>query len=100
MKTMKVELFVQAAKRVYEDNFSIVINACEFQSDEHGIYVTLDKKTIEIEIPELDDKMLTLTQIDQIKDQIKAEKAASYLRVINMEDRINNLMCLENKVED
>ncbi len=99
MKTKKVELFIQAKKRNWEDKFSISVDTFEFKSDSHGVAITLDKKIIEIEVPELDEKALTLSHVEQIREQIKVEKAASYLRVARMEEHINSLMCLENNLQ-
>jgi len=99
MKTMQKELFIQAEKYSWEDKFSIGINTYERKSDNSEIAITLDKVTVNVEVPELDEKMLTLAQIEQTQEQIKAEKAASYLRVTKMEDHINSLMCLENNGE-
>ncbi len=100
MKTKKIELFIQARKYNWQENFKISVNLWEFKTDDKSIYITLDKKIIDIEIPELDEKLLTLAHVEQLRDQIKSEKAASYLRVIKMEDEINSLMCIENKVDE
>lgn len=99
MKTMQVELFIQAEKNSWQDNFEIKVNRYNHETDNSTVYVTLDRVIVNVKIPELDEKMLTLAQIEQIQGQIKAEKAAHYLRVTNMEDQINSMMCLENKAE-
>jgi HSP20 family molecular chaperone IbpA len=100
MKTMQVELFIQAEKNSWQDNFEIKVNRYNHETDNSTVYVTLDKVIVNIEVPEIDENTLTLAHIEQIQGQIKAEKAAHYLRVTSMEDQINSMMCLENKVED
>lgn len=100
MKNIQVELFIQAEKRNHQDNFEIKVHRFNHKTDEYGVHITLDKVIVNVEIPEFDEKTLTLAHIEQIQGQIKAEKATHYLRVTNMEDQINSLMCLENKAED
>ena len=101
MKTQQVELFIQATKYCWEEEFNIEVNTVEHKTETNSArpttYVTLDKKTVSVTTPEIDEKMLTLAYVEQIRQQIKAEKAASYLRVTQMEDQINSLMCIENK---
>lgn len=96
MKTKQVELFIQARKYNWQESFEITINDHERESSQSAIFITLGKKIVNIELPTLDEKILTLAHVEQIRDQIAAEKAASYLRVTRMEDQINSLMYLEN----
>ena len=96
MTTKKVKLYIQAEKSNLSEGSAIVINACEFRSDKWSTYITLNTIELDIEVPELDEKALTLAEIEQIRDKIKAEKADSYLRVVQMEEKINSLMCLES----
>ena len=99
MATQKVKLYIQARKSGWEDKFSLVIDTMAFESTETTLTVQLNTVELDIEVPELDEKMLSLAQVEQLRDQIKAEKAAHYLRVTGLEDKINSLMCLENKSE-
>ena len=96
MATQKVKLYIQARKFSNERFFTISIDTHKFDSDNYVTRVLLNTVELDIEIPELDEKTLTLAQIEQLRDQIKAEKAEHYLRVVGLEDKINSLMCLEN----
>jgi len=96
MPTKKVKLYIQAKKYNWESEFNLCVDTMAFISDNNIVCVQLNSVEVDIEVPELDKKALTLAEIEQIRDHIKAEKANHYLRVTNLEDKINNLMCLEN----
>lgn len=96
MATKKVKLYIQAMKFNFEDSFEISVCTHQRDSNTNLTAIRLDTVEVNIEVPELDEKSLNLAQIEQVRDQIKSEKAESYLRVARMEEHINSLMCLEN----
>ena len=54
MKTMQVELFIQAEKYGWEDDFEIVANRYENESDSRMVCITLNKVTVNIETKYVD----------------------------------------------
>lgn len=99
-ETKQVTLFIQADKASYESEFSMHVRSAKFESDSFTTVVHLDTVVVNVEIPVLDEKMLALAEVENLQANIKAEKVASYIRITQMEERINNLMCLENKLEE
>jgi len=95
----QVTLYIQAKKRSYGHEFEIEVDTMEFESDQYTTYVTLDTQTVNVEIPEFDEKVLVLAEVEQLKAAIKSKKAAHYLEVTAIEEKINSLMCLENQVQ-
>lgn len=67
------------------------------KSDAAHTYVLL--QTTEVEVPdiEIDIKAFTIAQIEQLQDEVRTEKAESYLRVVKLKETIQSLMCLEQK---
>lgn len=74
MKTQQVELFIQASKYTWEENFVIEVNQHNHVTDKTSIYIPLGKVIVNVEVPELDEKTLTLAHIEQIQGQIKLKK--------------------------
>ena len=92
----KVKLYIQAEKWNHSNNFEIKVNTFKSQTSEHYVIVDLSEVEIDIEIPSVDDKQLTLEEVKQLKAMIVKEKAQSYARVTSIEEKIQSLLSLEH----
>jgi len=98
MKTQKVTLHISAQKYTWDNEFKITIDMYKCKSDDTCVVVQLDTQEVEIPVPEIDEKALTLVQIEHLKTSIEKEKTDSYKRILGIEDAISKLQCIENTI--
>ena len=95
METKEVKLYVMAAKHSFEINFHTVISTSKWATDEQTTVLLLSEVTVDVEIPDIDEKRLTLEEVKQLENKIKEEKDASYIRITAIEEKIQSLLCIE-----
>jgi len=98
MKTQQVTLYISAQKYTWDNEFKISIDIFKCGSSDSCVIVQLDTQEVEIPVPEIDEKALTLVQIEHLKASIKKEKVDSHMRILGIEDAISKLQCIESTV--
>ena len=95
METKEVKLYVMATKHSLDRSFQTVISTSRWTTDDHTTVVLLSEVTIDVKIPDINEKRITLEAVRQLEDKIKEEKTASYVRVKAIEEKIQSLLCIE-----
>jgi hypothetical protein len=95
METKEVKLYVQAVKWSWEKDFKIGVGICQGKSDKDRCVVDLSEVTVDVQIPTVDHKQLTLAEVEQLHAIIKTERADSYARITAIEEKIQSLLCIE-----
>ncbi len=100
MKT-KVILYIQAVKWVcdFGDNaFNISVTSYKRESDENHIVIDIDEQEVEIDVPEVSQKDLTIAHIEQLKGIKVKFQAEAHMKIKSIDEQIENLLSIENKV--
>ena len=96
METKEVKLYVQAVAWNHSSNgFEIEVCTFKRESCESRVIVDLSEITVDVQIPTVDHKQLTLAQVERLKEVIKTERANSYARITAIEEKIQSLLCIE-----
>ena len=98
--TQKVKLYVMAVKDRWKNEFRILVDTDDrtnWTHDTSTIHILLSEVEIEVPVPELNQKQLTLMEVDQLKEVIQKEKADSHVRITAIEEKIQSLLCIEAK---
>jgi hypothetical protein len=96
MKTKEVKLYVQAVKWQSSTKWEIEIASVPFSSCDFRTVVQLSEVTVEVQIPDIDEKQLTLEEVKQLEQAITQEKNESYVRVKAIEEKIQSLLALDH----
>ena len=67
-----------------------IIESCECRT-----IVQLDEVVTNIQVPALDTKLLTLAEIEHLRDEITKERAESQMRLNAFEEKIQSLLAIE-----
>lgn len=96
-KKQEVELYICATKMEWEAEFSIEVNTYDRANLDTGsqVIIPLSQVTIEIEVPDVNEKQLQAEEIRRLQERIKKEKIDSHVRVTAIEEKIQSLMAIE-----
>jgi hypothetical protein len=97
METKEVKLYVQAVKYTWEDDFKILVLTSLPTPDAATVSVQLSEITVEVPIPTIDKKQFKLAHVEQLQKTIKLERANSYARITAIEEKIQSLLCIEQR---
>ena len=93
-----VELFVCAELEFSFDNeFKLNVSTYDLSAMSHCTAMTLDKIEVEVEVPVLTKEFTTLKHVELLKQQYEKEKRDSHLRLESINNKINDLLCLDSK---
>ena len=95
MKTKEVKLYVQAVKWSSSRVFKIEVSAHQQKTCDYMVVVDLSEVLVEVPMPSVDNKQLTLAEVEQLRGKIKTERANSYARITAIEEKIQSLLCIE-----
>ena len=93
----KLTLYIRAEKPCYGSEFEITVSSYMSESDRYSTVIPLETVEVEVNVPVLDIKTLTLKEIEQLQELIQKEKNESHMRVNAIKEKIQNLQCLEVK---
>lgn len=96
MKTKEVKLYVQAFKWHHRNTWDIRIDSSAFDSCDSRTVIQISEVTVEVEIPDINEKQLTLEEVKQLREFINKEQANSYMRIKAVEERIQSLLAIEH----
>lgn len=98
-KTQNVTMYIYAEKWDYDAEFEIKVACFDLSTSGHKldgrVIIPLSQVTIEIEVPDVDEKQLQAEEIRQLQERIKQEKIDSHVRVTAIEEKIQSLMAIE-----
>ena len=95
MKTKEVKLYVQAVKYNWQKEFVIDVRDYKTESSPEQVVVHLSEVKVEVQIPDIDEKRLTLEEVKQLEQAITEEDNASYARIKAIKEKIQSLLCIE-----
>ena len=94
----KVELYICAElEHTFSNEFKLSISTYDLSEFSHCTAITLDKIEVEIEAPVLTKEFATLKHIEMLKQQYEKERRDSHLRLESINNKINDLLCLDSK---
>jgi len=98
---MKVKLYIQAEKSHWTNGWELrEPSTFEFKSDTLTTYVTISQVYVDVDTPELNVKELTLVEVEQLKEQYKKEQADSQMRLNEIDEKIQKLLCIEQDLPE
>jgi hypothetical protein len=97
METKEVKLYVQAHKYTWDDEFKIVVSTAKPLPDAATVVIQLSEVMIDVQIPTVNLKTLQLAEVEQLRETIKTERANSYARITAIEEKIQSLLCIEQR---
>jgi hypothetical protein len=95
METKEVKLYVQAVKWSWERDFKINVSTYQKTTEVDRVVIDLSEVLIDVPVPTVDHKQLTLAEVEKLKETIKTERADSYARITAIEEKIQSLLCIE-----
>ena len=96
---MKVKLYIQASKwTAFGDGekFNVEINAHKRKSDGSEIVIDLEEVEIDIDVPDICQKELTLAHANQLRCVKTKLKADTEIKLQSLDEQIESLLALEN----
>ena len=97
MKTEKktVTLYVHAKKFNWDNVWDYDIHTFVRTTDTTQMFELLKEINLEIEVPVIDQKSMSLQEIEQLRDQIKKVDAEAQMQKNAIEERIQSLLAIE-----
>ena len=97
MKTEKknITLYIQATKFEWEKVWNYDIQTFVRKTDTNQMFELLKEINLEIDVPVIDQKSMSLQEIEQLRDQIKKVDAEAQMQKNAIEERIQSLLAIE-----
>jgi len=96
---VKVKLYIQAEKFSFESEFRTCVNAFKMESRESNVVIDIGEVEVDVDIPELSQKELTLAHVEQLKGIKKSIQAECNAKIVSIDNHIANLLALTNGEE-
>lgn len=97
---MKTKLYCYYYKWNWDTEYVFgVSNSYAPQNSDNRIVIPLCEREVDIDLPEVDNKTLTLAEVERLQQQIQKEQAESHKRIVDLQDRINSLLAIESSVK-
>jgi len=97
MPKKTITIFTQAEKWGSLAEFTIAHRTQELITNEYAMYITIHTQTVEIDEIEINSERLTNAHIDYLRSLKSQVSAKAQVDLKNLDEQINNLLCLENK---
>jgi hypothetical protein len=91
----KITIYTQAQKYDFQNGFDVTHSTYKSKTSSDMVVVDLCESEVEINMPVIDEKVLTQAHVQQLQEQIAQEKQDSFQKVKRLEDKVKMLLCIE-----
>lgn len=95
---IKTKLYIQASKFSFNDKFETCVNTFKLRSDQSIVVVDIDEKEIEINCPEFTQEQFKNGHVEQLIKIKKDLLSETHLKAKSIDEQIESLLAIENKV--